>query len=143
MTTVTTQESTAQETGIRFSLKLLLLATFAFSCWLTILKFYPHIAIFGMSLLLAVYSLLVINYYVHQKRHWTIVLVSLVISLLLWGFFYVLSIGPAAWIHYPAGRTTQSIIEAAYTPVIMMVEANGSLEEYARLYVGLWLGRVL
>lgn len=117
----------------QFSLRSMLVLTFAVAVWLSLCRIVPHIAVFVLGIILAAGSTYALRRLKTKVRGcrlrrldriafavlWTLTLLS-------WAYFYVVSIGPVIAVAQSAGIPPGGPLRIFYLPVI-------SLHEYTPL----------
>ena len=111
----------------QFSLRSLLVLTFAVAVWLSICRMVPHVAVFLLGIILVAvttYALIRLKKKVRGCRLrrldrcaftvlWTLTVLS-------WAFFYVVSIGPVVAIAHKTEMGDPRALKTFYTPVVWL-----------------------
>ena len=131
---ITTRESDANDGQLpeptwrpQFSLRSILVLTFAVAVWLSICRIVPHIAVFLLGIILAAgatHLLVRLKKKVRGCRLRRLDRLALAVlwtlTLLSWAFFYVVSIGPVVAVAHQPG--TNEPLKLFYAPVIWLHE---------------------
>lgn len=127
----------------QFSLRSMLVLTFAVAVWLSLCRMVPHIAVFVLGIILAAGATYALRRLKRQVRGCRLrrldrraLVVLWTLTLFSWAFFYVVSIGPVVAVAQEV-EIDGIPLKLFYAPVIWLHEytpLEKPLEAYSRLW---------